>query len=192
MNNCFLIHFNDIFEDLTIFGYNLILTVFNMFRDVHHIMMTSTNGNIFRVTGPLRGNPPVDSPDKDHSRGALLFSLIYAWTNGWRNTGDGDDLICHRAHYDVTAMIECDIILTKHLSLAAPLQYVEHDESFVIGCIWSYQNDNFRYSSDKNFVKMPTFPRLKVFKKGYIWCWWYVCFRKWISLPWVIIDSLLV
>ena len=31
-----------------------------------------------------------------------MFSLIYAWTNGWVNTRDAGDLRRHRAHNDVT------------------------------------------------------------------------------------------
>ena len=37
------------------------------------IMMTSSNGNIFRVTGSLYGNSPVNSPHKCQWRGALIF-----------------------------------------------------------------------------------------------------------------------
>ena len=47
---------------------------------------------------------PVNSPHKGHWRGALMFSLICAWINGWVNTGEAGDLRCHRAHYDVIAM----------------------------------------------------------------------------------------
>ena len=42
------------------------------------IMMTSSNGNIFRVTGPLCGEFTAHSPHKGQGRGALLFSLICA------------------------------------------------------------------------------------------------------------------
>ena len=35
---------------------------------------------------------------------ALMFSLIYAWVNGWVNNGDAGDLRRHRAHYDVIVM----------------------------------------------------------------------------------------
>ena len=44
-------------------------------------MMTSSNGNIFRVTGHfMQGihRSPVNSPHKGQWRGALMFSLIYA------------------------------------------------------------------------------------------------------------------
>ena len=74
------------------------------------VMMTSSNGNIFRITVPfVRGihRWPVDSPHKGKWRGALMSSLIClscAWTNGWTNNRDAGDLRRHRVHYDVTVM----------------------------------------------------------------------------------------
>ena len=47
---------------------------------------------------------PMNSPHKDQWRGALMFSLIFAWTNRWVNNRDAGDLRRHRAHYDVTVM----------------------------------------------------------------------------------------
>ena len=48
--------------------------------------VTSSNGNIFRVTGRsfVRGiqRSPVDSPHKGQWHGALMFSSIWAWTSG--------------------------------------------------------------------------------------------------------------
>ena len=38
---------------------------------------------------------PVNSPYKGQWRGVLMLSLIYAWTNGWINTRDADDLRRH-------------------------------------------------------------------------------------------------
>ena len=54
----------------------------------------------------LRGihRRPVDCPHKGQWRGALIFSLICAWTNGWANTRDAGDLRRHCAHYDVTVI----------------------------------------------------------------------------------------
>ena len=48
---------------------------------------------------------PVDSPHKGQWRGAWMFSLICAWTNGWENNRGADYLRHHRTHYDLTAMI---------------------------------------------------------------------------------------
>ena len=55
----------------------------------------------------MRGNPlwPVNSSHKGQWRGALMSSLIFAWTNGWVNTRDAGDLRRHHAHYDVTLMV---------------------------------------------------------------------------------------
>ena len=47
---------------------------------------------------------PVNSPHKGQWRGALMFSLICAWINGWVNNREAGDLRRHRAHYDVTVM----------------------------------------------------------------------------------------
>ena len=47
---------------------------------------------------------PVVSLHKGQWRGALMFSLICAWTNSWVNNRDTGNLRRHRAHYDVTVM----------------------------------------------------------------------------------------
>ena len=47
---------------------------------------------------------PVNSPHKSQWRGALIFSLICAWMNGWVNNCEAGDLRRHRAHYDVIVM----------------------------------------------------------------------------------------
>ena len=66
----------------------------------------------FRVTDwpCVRGihRSPVNSPHKGQWRGALMFSLICAWTNNGAINGDASDLRRHRAHYDVTVMICSD------------------------------------------------------------------------------------
>ena len=52
----------------------------------------------------LRGihRSPVNSPLTDQWREALMFSLLFAWTNGWVNNQYAGDLRRYRAHYDVT------------------------------------------------------------------------------------------
>ena len=47
---------------------------------------------------------PVNSPHKGQWCGALIFSLICVWINGWVNNRDAGDFRRHRAHYDVTVM----------------------------------------------------------------------------------------
>ena len=45
---------------------------------------------------------PENSPHKGQWHGALKFSLICAWINGWVNNREAGDLKCHHTHYDVT------------------------------------------------------------------------------------------
>ena len=47
---------------------------------------------------------PVNSLHKIQWRGALMFSFICAWINGWVNNRKADDLRRHRAYYDVTVI----------------------------------------------------------------------------------------
>ena len=54
------------------------------------------------VRGIHRG--PVNSPHKGQWRGALMFSLICVWINGWVNNREAGDLRRYHAHYDVTVM----------------------------------------------------------------------------------------
>ena len=79
-----------------------------MFADI--CMMTSSNGNIFRVTGHLCGEftgtrwiPHTKASDAE----LWCFFFIYGRINGWVNTGEASDLRRHRAHYDVIVMWLC-------------------------------------------------------------------------------------
>ena len=47
---------------------------------------------------------PVNSQHKGQWRGALMFSLICVWINGWVNNRVAGDLRWHRAHYNVIVM----------------------------------------------------------------------------------------
>ena len=78
-----------------------------------YYMMTSSNGNIFRVTGHLWviHRSPVNSPHKGQWRGALIFSLICVWINGWVNNREAGDLRRYPAHYDVTVMIIVQVLV---------------------------------------------------------------------------------
>ena len=74
---------------------------------------TSSNGNISLllalcarnslVTGEFPSERP-NSPHKGQRHGALMFSLIYAWTNSWANHRDAGYLRRHCSHYGVTVM----------------------------------------------------------------------------------------
>ena len=47
---------------------------------------------------------PVNSPHKGQWRGALMFSLICVWINGWVNNRDAGDWRRYRAHHGVIVM----------------------------------------------------------------------------------------
>ena len=73
---------------------------------INHIMVTSSNGNIFRVIDLLcgeftghRGITHTKASDAEHK-----FSLICAWTNSWAHNGDTGDLRRHRTDHDVAVM----------------------------------------------------------------------------------------
>ena len=48
---------------------------------------------------------PANSPHKGQWRGALIFSLICSWINGWVNNHEAGDMRRHCAHYDITVMM---------------------------------------------------------------------------------------
>ena len=52
------------------------------------------------------GSSPVtgEFPSQRPKRGALMFSLIRIWSNGWANHWDASDFRHHHAHYDITVM----------------------------------------------------------------------------------------
>ena len=83
--------------------------------------MTSSNGNIFRVTGPLSGEftghrwIPLTK-----TRDAELCYFLWSAKNGWVNNRDTGDLRRHRGHYDITAMV-CGLRTSSFLSETNPV-----------------------------------------------------------------------
>ena len=77
-------------------------------------MMTSSNRNFFRVTGPWW---LVDSSHKGQWRRALKFSLICAWTNSWANNRDADDLRRRGAHCDVMSVAQLSVRISLQMNL---------------------------------------------------------------------------
>ena len=74
-----------------------------------YIMMTSSNWNIFRVTGPLCGEftdhrwiPRTKTSDAE----LWCFLGSAPWINGWVNNREAGDLRRHRNNYDVIVMTE--------------------------------------------------------------------------------------
>ena len=71
-------------------------------------MMTSSNGNIFRVTGLLCGEftGPRWIPCTKASDTELWFFFICAWINDLVNNREASDSKRHRTHYDVIVIIQ--------------------------------------------------------------------------------------
>ena len=72
-------------------------------------MMTSSNGNIFHVSGPLCvgiHRSPVNSPHKASDAELWWVFLSAPLINGWVNNSEAGDLRYRRAHYDVTVMFQ--------------------------------------------------------------------------------------
>ena len=70
-------------------------------------MMTTSNGNISRVTGHLCGEftDPGEFPtQRPVTRSFDVFFEICVWINCWVNNGEAGDLRRYRAHCDVTVM----------------------------------------------------------------------------------------
>ena len=110
----------------------------------------------------------VNSPHKGQWRGALIFSLICTWINGWVNNRKAGNLRCHHAHYDVTVLcfhaimkIERIIVLRKLLTLKTKGR--QFYNFVVTGGTVSCQNDNLRCTNNNSaisnykFVKLTTF-----------------------------------
>ena len=56
---------------------------------------------------------PVAPPHKGQWRGALMFPLMCAWTNGWAKNRDASNSRSHRAHYNV--IVKCFRCLNRQL-----------------------------------------------------------------------------
>ena len=90
---------------------------------IGYVMMTSSNGTIFRVIGPfVRGmhRTPMNSPHKGQWRGALVFSFICAWINSWENNREAGDLRRHRAHYDFIVMLAWQDNISYYMKTLLP------------------------------------------------------------------------
>ena len=74
------------------------------------------------------GNSPVSvkSQYTDRWRGALMFSLVYAWMHDWVNNREAGDLRRHRGHYDVIVMLTFMILILTHTQCWAELK-APHD-----------------------------------------------------------------
>ena len=102
---------------------------------VNDNMMTSSNRNIFRVTGPLCGEftGPGEFPAQGQWRGTLMFSFTCVRINDWVKNRAAGDLIRHRGHYDVNVMgwwlccLPIRTLLWRHNGLDGVSNHQPHD-----------------------------------------------------------------
>ena len=107
---------------------------------------------------------PVDLLHKDQSLGALMFSLICVWTNGWANTRDEGELGRHRAHYDDTVMEDLD----HSCPTIAKVLYGVCQKYCRALCIHSKRviNGNVFFMCHNDVIKWKHFPRYWPFVRG--------------------------
>ena len=105
-------------------------------NDTNNNMMTSSNGNIFRVTGPLCGEFTGDRwiPHTKASDAELWCFLWSAWINGWVNNCETGDLRPYRAHYDVIVVKKDN---ESRIYLANYFNITGNHWSFLRVCIWT-------------------------------------------------------
>ena len=96
------------------------------------------------------GNSPV--PGEFPARGALVFSLICVWINGWVNNREAGDLRPHHVHYDV-------IVMGKRASGDEGMRCLVFVRR--AGLFWSQQDFEWRWS-------VPLFKCLTVLEFSFI------------------------
>ena len=78
------------------------------FHSLTYLMTTSSNGNIFLITGLLCGvgNSPItgEFPAQRPVMRSFDAFFICAWINSWVNNHEANDLRCHCDHCNVTVM----------------------------------------------------------------------------------------
>ena len=122
---------------------------------------------------------------KDQWHGALVFSLICAWTNNWANNRDDRDLRRNRAQYDVTIMTLCcstwtafwdcrQCIVTRH---ERRIQYVYYDEVIVTDlwcsvmlCIINPRCTGFIFSEHINIFAFSIISQLLIENVNILFC----------------------
>ena len=74
-----------------------------------HSIMHLHHNDVIQWKHLPRHWPFVNSPNKGQWRGALMFSLICVWINGWENNREAGDLRCPLWHHCNDVMAYCSV-----------------------------------------------------------------------------------
>ena len=107
-------------------------------------MMTSSNVNVYRVTGPLCGDFTGLRwiPRTKDRRGALMISLI-CWITDWLNYREAGDSRRYCAHYDVIVMMLCTLL--KRFGHRQNVNGVKHGIDMWGSFLWSSHDDIIKW-----------------------------------------------
>ena len=127
-------------------------------------MMTSSNGNIFRVNGPLCGEftGPRRIP-RTKASDAELWCFLWStpWINGWVNNREAGDFGHHRSHYDVIVMSETLGIYQGYMVIV-----IDKFSMYQLGAPFGY-NDSHGLQSLKLYCNIPDkFKAMKLMLKS--------------------------
>ena len=100
-----------------------------MKRNSVHIHCKHCHDDVIKWKHFPRYFPFVRGIHKGQWRGALMFSLICVWINGWVNNSEAGDLRRYRAHYDLTVMAWISSMIT-----VKPLLLLQKLQDYDIGC----------------------------------------------------------
>ena len=98
---------------------------------------------------------PVNSPHKGQWRGALMFSLICVWINGWVNNGQAGYLRRFCAHYDVTVMFVAAVFSScvVHLSTYISMSPLYHPEFIIWKTVWMLKESKESMQENRSWYR---------------------------------------
>ena len=118
-------------------------------------MVKSSNGNSFRVTGPLYGEFTGQRWIlRTKASGAEHWCLLWSapWINRWVNNREAGDLRRHRAHYDVIVMYV--LYITRQLYWSWLCNDHPKTEDPVIANIGLFAQQPIQ-TNNKEYIKIP-------------------------------------
>ena len=151
-------------------------------HDIDHVTLSFMHDDVIKWKHFPRHWPfvrgihwsPVNSPHKGQWRGALIFSLICSWINGWVNNGEASDLTRHGTHYDVIVMENFDNLSVLQNDEKNQIYFYVPDINSALRCLyklWSGEpTEGNRFLMNNNNVYSDRFFPFNMVK-SYMWRW---------------------